>query len=212
MKIIEKLRLYLVTDNDNCNGRSLIEIVAKAVQGGVTCVQLREKLLNTRDFLERCHALHAILSPLKIPLIINDRLDIALACNAGGIHVGQDDMPVQKIRQLAPTMIIGLSISSPQDAYNAANIDADYLAVSPVFASATKPDPKQPLGLTGITTIRKITDRPLVGIGGINCENAASVIKAGCDGIAVSSAICSASDPQQAARTLSNIVLQQVSI
>ena len=133
------LLLYLVTDDALCRHRSLTEVVAAAVRGGVSCVQLREKHLPTRDFVAQALALKALLSPLGIPLVVNDRIDVALACEADGVHLGQSDMPVDLARRwLAPHVFIGWSVETPQDVARAATLPVDYLGVSPVFATPTK--------------------------------------------------------------------------
>jgi thiamine-phosphate diphosphorylase len=195
--------LYLVTDRSLSRGRSHVDIVAAAVTGGVSCVQLREKQCSTREFLDQARALLALLRPRGIPLIINDRLDIALAVGADGIHLGQDDLPIDEARRLAGNrMIIGISAESVEHAIEAERAGADYLGLSPVFATGTKRDHAPPLGLAGITRIRARTTIPLVGIGGINAANAAAILDAGADGIAVVSAIVAADDPAAAAREL----------
>jgi thiamine-phosphate pyrophosphorylase len=198
------LRLYLVTDADLCLHHTMSEVIRLSVAGGATCVQLREKGLGTRAFVERARALKALLSTLAepVPLIINDRLDVALACGADGVHVGQSDMPVEVVRAHLPRAIVGLSVESVEDARASAGLDVDYLGVSPVFATPTKTDTAPALGLSGLAAIRALGDTPLVGIGGLNAANAAEVIRAGADGIAVVSALCAAEDPEAAARDL----------
>ena len=161
----EQLRLYMVTDDRLCLGRDLMDVVSQAVKGGVTCVQLREKQLPTRDFVTRARALKAFLTPLHIPLVINDRLDVALACDADGVHLGQSDM------------------------------SAD-------MATPTKTDTHSPWGLEGLRQVRSQTALPLVAIGGIHAGNAADVVLAGADGLAVVSAICAAEAPAAAAEKL----------
>lgn len=200
----EHLRLYLVTDADLCLHHTVAEVVRLSVAGGATCVQLREKGLDTRAFVERARALKALLSalPVPVPLIINDRLDVALACAADGVHVGQSDMPVEVVRAWLPQAIVGLSVESVGDARAAAGLEVDYLGVSPVFATPTKTDTAPALGLSGLATIRALTATPLVGIGGLHPHNAAEVIRAGADGLAVVSALCAAIDPAAAARDL----------
>jgi len=197
------LKLYLVTDSALCLHRALEQVVHAAVQGGVTCVQLREKDLPTAEFVARARALKALLAeaPVPVPLIINDRLDVALACEAEGVHVGQSDMPVEVIRRHMPQAIVGLSVESLAQV-QAVPEGVDYLGVSPVFATSTKMDAAPALGLVGLTLIRAATALPLVAIGGVHARNAAQLLAAGADGLAVVSAICSASDPRQAAQVL----------
>jgi thiamine-phosphate pyrophosphorylase len=195
------LRLYLVTDSELIRGRPLVDVVNAAVQGGVSCVQLREKQLGTRDFLARALALKALLKPLRIPLVINDRVDVALACDADGVHLGQSDMPADEARRLLPAHVfIGWSVESPADAAHSALMPVDYLGVSPVFATPTKTDTQAPWGLAGLRQVRAQTSLPLVAIGGIHPGNAAEVMAAGADSLAVVSALCAADDPRAAAR------------
>ena len=192
--------LYLVTDRNHSCGRSLTEVVEEAVAGGVTCVQLREKNCSTRQFVEEGRALQKILTPKHIPFIVNDRIDVAMAIGADGVHLGQDDMEIIHARRiLGPGYIIGISVESLDDAREATAAGANYLGVSPVFATPTKTDTAPPLGLDGLKTIRLEVDLPLVAIGGIKSENCASVIAAGADGLAVVSALMSAPFPRQAA-------------
>ncbi len=197
--------LYLVTDRGLCGGRSLEAVVAQAVQGGVACVQLREKQLGTRAFVELAVALKALLAPAGVPLIINDRLDVALAAGADGLHVGQEDMPCGQVRRLmGPRAIIGLSVETWEDVERAQVLDVDYLGVSPVFPTPTKTDTKAAWGLEGIRRIKAFARQPLVAIGGLNPANAAAAVRAGADGIAVVSAICASADPMLAARDLTD--------
>jgi thiamine-phosphate pyrophosphorylase len=204
------LSLYLVTDRGLARGRSLVDIVRSAVAGGVSCVQLREKECSTRSFIEEARALKSFLQPINIPLIINDRIDVALAAGADGVHLGQDDMAIDDARKLAAddSFIIGISAESLEDAIRAEWQGADYIGVSPVFSSQTKIDTASPLGLEGVKLLRSAVQIPIVGIGGINRENGGSVISAGADGLAVVSAIVSADDPADAARELKQISLQ----
>jgi thiamine-phosphate pyrophosphorylase len=195
--------LYLVTDRGLCAGRPLEAVVAPAVRGGVRCVQLREKDLPTRAFLELACRLKALLAPQGVPLIINDRLDVALASGADGVHVGQEDMPVPELRRfLGPRAIVGLSVETWEDVERAEDLEVDYLGVSPVFATPTKTDTKEPWGLEGLARIRAFSRHPLVAIGGIHPGNAGAVVRAGAEGLAVVSALCSAPDPEAAARDL----------
>jgi thiamine-phosphate pyrophosphorylase len=204
----EQLRLYLVTDAVLCRGRSLDEVIAAAIRGGVTCVQLREKAASAREFFALAQALHPMLRRAGVPLVINDRLDIALACAAEGLHLGQSDLPVTEARRLLPGQtFIGLSVESVEDLDAAAGVDVDYLGISPLFATPTKVDTNSPWGLDGLRFARQRTALPLVAIGGIHVDIAAQVFAAGADGVAVVSAICAADDPEQAARLLARSAL-----
>ncbi|NCA82022.1 MAG: thiamine phosphate synthase [Opitutae bacterium] len=195
--------LYLVTDRSLSRGRATVEIVRAAVAGGVTCVQLREKSCGTREFIEEARASVAVLRGAGVPLIVNDRVDVALAAGAAGVHLGQRDMALADARRLGPPgWIIGISAESVEDAIRAEREGADYIGVSPVFATPTKTDTAPPLGLEGLRAIRAVVKIPLVAIGGIHTGNARDVIRAGADGLAVVSAIASADSPRAAAAAL----------
>ncbi|PKQ62107.1 thiamine-phosphate diphosphorylase [Labilibaculum filiforme] len=201
------LSLYLVTDQSLSKGRTHEYIVAEAVKGGVTVVQLREKNISSREFYELAKALMLIVKPLGIPLIINDRLDIALAVDADGLHIGQSDLPYEVARKLlGKNKIIGLSIETIEQAWEANKLDVDYIGLSPVFSTNTKLDINTPLELSGVKKIAGFTKHKTVAIGGINNENAESIISSGADGIAVVSAIVSHDNPQQAASELKAII------
>ena len=203
MTVKPDLSLYLVTDRELCLGRPVERIVEAAVRGGVSCVQLREKSLPTFAFVEAARSLKTILAPLGVPLIINDRVDVALAAGADGVHLGQGDMSYADARALlGPGAIIGLSVESTEQALEAGAWDVDYLGVSPVFVTPTKPDLRTAWGLEGIRRLKKESGHVLIAIGGIHPDNAAQVLEAGADGLAVVSAICSASDPEAASRRL----------
>jgi thiamine-phosphate pyrophosphorylase len=199
--------LYLVTDRGLARGRSTVEVVKAAVSGGVTCIQLREKDCSTLEFIEQARAIKNFLEEREVPLIINDRLDVALAVGADGVHLGQSDMPLEMARKIAgSSMLIGISAESVQDAVEAENGGADYLGVSPIYATPTKTDTAPPLGIQGLREIKNRVKIPLVGIGGLNNSNAAEVIRNGADGVAVVSAIVAAEDPETAAMNLKQII------
>ena len=199
--------LYLVTDRGLSRGRSLEEIVVAAARGGATMVQLREKECPSRVFVESARRLKEKLGPLDIPLLINDRVDIALASGCDGVHIGQSDLPYPDARRLmGPDAIIGLSVENEEQAREAEAFDVDYLGLSPIYSTPTKSDIDTRLGLEGIRRIRKISRHVLVAIGGLNESNAPDVIRAGADGVAVVSAICSADDPEEAARRIREAV------
>ena len=203
------LSLYLVTDRSLALGRSLEHVVEEAVQGGVTMVQLREKDCTTKEFYELAMTLKKVLKPYQVPLIINDRVDIALACDAEGVHIGQSDMPYAIARKLlGKEKIIGLSVEKLQDAIDANAFDIDYIGISPVFNTATKTDTATALGLEGIHDITRVSRHPAVGIGGIHASNAGEIIAAGAVGISVVSAIMSAINPKEAASQLKSIINQ----
>ncbi|HMM38424.1 MAG TPA: thiamine phosphate synthase [Desulfovibrio sp.] len=188
--------LYLVTDRPACLGRDLLDVVALAVRAGTGVVQVREKSCQTREFVELARALKALLDPLGLPLIINDRVDVALAVDAAGVHVGQKDMAASDARALiGPDKLLGLSVNTFEEARAAESLDVDYLGVGPIFPTATKADAGPVFGVDNLARLRASTRRPLVAIGGIGADNAESVAAAGADGLAVVSAICSAPDP-----------------
>ncbi len=187
--------IYLVTDQRACMEKSIESVVLEAIEAGVSCVQLREKDASSRLFFERAMVLKSILKSKRIPLIINDRVDIAMAVNADGVHLGQSDIPYEQARRLmGPDAIIGLSVETWEDVKEAENLGVNYLGVSPVFATPTKTDTKDPWGLEGLGKINNYSRHPLVAIGGLSELNAQKVIRAGADAIAVVSAICSAKD------------------
>jgi thiamine-phosphate pyrophosphorylase len=201
--------LYLVTDRGMARDRSTLEIVRAAVNGGATVVQLREKNCSTREFIEQALAVKDFLKARRVPLIVNDRLDVAQAVQADGVHLGQTDMPLELAKGiLGDSMIIGISAESLKDAIAAEKGGADYLGVSPIYATPTKTDTAPPLGPAGLREIRKAVRLPLVGIGGLNRENAAEVIRSGADGVAVVSAIVAADDPEAAATALKKVIIE----
>ena len=197
------MKLYLVTDRDIAGGRDLPQIVRQAVEGGVTMVQLREKNTDTRAFIALAQRLKELLAPLGVPLIINDRVDVALASDADGVHIGQSDMPYNIARRLlGPDKTIGLSVENFEQIALANSLDVDYIGVSPVFATPTKTDTAEPFGLEGLRRAVRESVHPVVGIGGMNAGTASEVIAAGAAGIAVVSAIIGAASPKDAAREL----------
>lgn len=201
------MKLYLVTDRDLSLGRSLEEVVSEAVAGGVTMVQLREKDAATGEFIELADRLMKILTPLGIPLIINDRVDVALAVDADGVHIGQSDMPYETARRLlGPDKIIGLSVENMDDLIKANSLDVDYVGISPVYGTPTKTDTAEPFGLEGLRKAVNMSKHPTVAIGGMNAGTIADVMAAGTDGVAVVSAICSAENIRKAAVELKALV------
>lgn len=202
----EQIQLYLVTDESACLGRDIFWVVEEAVKGGVTMVQLREKSLDTRAFIERAIKMKALLDPYNVPLIINDRVDVALASDADGVHVGQSDMPYSVLKKILPAgKIIGLSAEKKEDVVEAENWDLSYLAVSPLFSTPSKTDHSEPWGMEGLKWVKENSKHPLVVIGGINASNSSEVMYHGSSGIAVISAICSAESPFEAASYLKSL-------
>lgn len=203
----EALKLYLVTDRGLAGERAIEDIVKEAVAGGVTIVQLREKDIATRDFIALALSLKRVLKPAGVPLIINDRVDVALAADADGVHIGQSDMPYAMARKLlGPSKIIGLSVENFDQIEEANSLDVDYIGVSPVFATPTKTDTATPFGLEGLKEAVRMSVHPAVGIGGMNERTAADVMACGTDGIAVVSAIVCAPDPKESSKNLLQII------
>lgn len=198
--------LYLVTDRDLLAGCNLIDEVGKAVRGGVTMVQLREKHAGSREFYQLAVALKNKLNGSGIPLIINDRLDIALATGADGLHIGQEDLPFKIAADLMPAnSIIGVSVNTPEEAREACEQGAAYLGVGPIFYTPTKENASTPIGLEGLRAIKKLSNIPLVAIGGVNEENLADIKKTGADGAAVVSALMGKPDIEAAVRRMIHI-------
>lgn len=201
------LSLYIITDRRAAGGRDLLGIVEASIKNGATLVQLREKILPTGEFVSFGTKLHAITSNYNVPLIVNDRIDVALAINAEGVHVGQDDMPAELVRKLiGPDKIIGVSTHSVEQAKKAEKDGADYIGVGPVFATQTKPD-AEPIGLKTLQDIAATVKLPKVGIGAVTRNNAQQVLDAGADGIAVISAIIGADDVAGATKELRKYTL-----
>jgi len=199
--------LYLVTDRGLSLGRPLETIVEQALLGGATVVQLREKNCTTREFIALARRLKDITAAFAAPLIINDRADVALAADIPGLHVGQDDMDWADARRLmGPDAILGLSAGTEEHVLAAQNADVQCLGVGPVFATPTKSDAAPAWGLERLRRIRPRCRQPLVAIGGVNAANATDVIRAGADGLAVVSALCSAPDVRDAARRLRDAI------
>jgi thiamine-phosphate pyrophosphorylase len=206
------VRLYALIDPEHAGGHDLVELARLVAQGGATLVQLRDKCSGTRRIVERARAIKASLKAFDIPLLINDRIDVALACGADGVHVGQDDMAVEDARRLlGRAAIIGLSIRTAAQAAAAPLEFLDYIGVGGVFATSSKENPAPPIGVAGLACIADIVRRrapgfPLCGIAGITLDNAGHAIAAGADGVAVISALSLDRDPQAAARKIRNVV------
>ncbi len=200
------LSLYLVTDPEMTARRGLVETVAAAVAGGVTIVQLRDKTGPARALAEAGRALLVHLRPLGIPLLVNDRVDVAHAIGAAGVHVGQEDLTPAAARAiLGPDAIVGLSVTSAAELPTIDNA-VDYIGLGPLFPTGTKADAAPALGEVEFAALRRRIALPVVAIGGITIENTARTFAAGADGIAVVSAICAAEDPEAAARRLRNTI------
>lgn len=194
--------LYLVTDRGLLAGKNLAETVEQAILGGVTLVQIREKACSTLTFYQEALKVREITLKYNIPLIVNDRLDIALAVDADGLHIGQADLPLTIARKiLGPDKIIGVSAANLAEALTAEAAGADYLGVGAVFPTTTKDDADS-VGLAELKRIKGAVTIPVVAIGGIQSENIEKVKVSGADGVAVVSAIIAAADPCCAAKRL----------
>jgi thiamine-phosphate pyrophosphorylase len=205
------LRLYAILDPSRMRGRNPVELVAAAVAGGCTLVQYRDKDAEGRALVETARALKAALSGTDVPLLINDRVDVALAAGADGVHLGQSDMhPADARRILGPRAVIGLTVKSTGEADEMYRLPVDYGCIGGVFASASKENPSPPVGLDGLARIafraRLASSCPIGAIAGIDATNAASVIAAGADGVAVISALFAVENPAAEARKLRGIV------
>jgi len=206
------LRLNAIVDPERAGGYQLAALAAQCARGGATLVQLRDKQSETRTLVEQARAIKQALAALAVPFVVNDRVDVAMAAGADGVHLGQDDMMVEDARRLLGShAIIGLSVKSVEEA-EAARLDlVDYVGSGGVYATSSKHQKNAPIGPAGLARIiaalhRHAPDLPICGIAGIDASNAAEVVAAGADGVAVISALSLVPDPQAAARQLRDIV------
>jgi thiamine-phosphate pyrophosphorylase len=206
------LRLYAIVDPERAGGRDVVDLACRVAEGGATMVQLRDKRSETRTMVEAARAIKAALTPFAVPFLVNDRVDVALAAGADGVHIGPDDMAVEDARALlGRDAIIGLSIKTVAEAAAVPLDLVDYAGIGGVYATLSKVQNSAPIGTEGFARVaaavrRRVPGLPLCGIAGIDTGNAAAVIAAGADGIAVISALAVASDPAAAAKTLREIV------
>ncbi|MBO0752730.1 MAG: thiamine phosphate synthase [Bradyrhizobiaceae bacterium] len=202
------LRLYAIVDPENSGGHDLVDLARAVAAGGATLVQLRDKVNGTGRMVEEARALVTALRPFGVPLIVNDRADVALAAGAAGLHVGQDDMAVEDARRLLGAgRLLGLSIRTPEQAAAAPLALLDYAGIGGVYGTLSKAGAKRPIGVDGLSEVAgilrgRVPGFPVCGIAGITAANAAAVIAAGADGVSVISALSRSSDPQAAARGL----------
>ncbi|MGI8964134.1 MAG: thiamine phosphate synthase [Thermomicrobiales bacterium] len=197
---VERLRLYLVADPDIASG-DLVDCIRSAIGGGATCVQLRCKTATDRQLAHLARRVLGICEPHGIPMIVNDRIDIALAVGAHGVHLGIDDLSIEDARRLGgPEFAIGYSPESDFDIAHAAAHGATYLGIGPFASTRTKLDAGSPIGATEFARRRRLTTLPVVAIGGIGVGNARAAIDAGANGVAIASAIFECADPAEAAR------------
>ncbi|QCX54179.1 thiamine phosphate synthase [Elizabethkingia sp. JS20170427COW] len=212
MKHTFPYRLYLVLSQKDCGDKNFLWVAEEAIKGGVDVIQLREKEYTYHQFIQSAQQLKAITDQYKVPLIINDNLEVQQKLSTSGLHVGVNDISPVEVRKIwnQSGFLLGYSIEKIEQINSLQADNVDYLGISPVFKTTTKTDTITEWGLEGISQIRQLTDKPLVAIGNMNKENAAKVIKAGADCIAVVSAICKSENPQQAARELKNEILKDL--
>ena len=204
------MSLHLVIGQENCQYYPIDEVVAAAVKGGVTHVQLREKNAPIKEVVEIGQSLKRLLKPYKIPLIINDHVDIALFIDAEGVHIGQSDMQYKAARRLlGSNKIIGLTVGNSIQMAQANLLDVQYIGVGPVFATQSKLDASEPIGILGLKILCRMSKHPVIAIGGIHDGNAESVLNAGAQGIAVISAISRSKQPEQASHALKQIIMKR---
>jgi thiamine-phosphate pyrophosphorylase len=202
MSLAAQLRLMVLTDPDLLKGRDAVDVCRQAVRGGATMIQVRWKGAAPARLAD---VTRRLVAALEVPILVNDRVDVALAAGAAGAHLGWDDLPLDVARGLTPPgFLLGLSVGSPAEAERARDLPADYWSVGPCFATGTKPDAGQPLGPAGFARLAREAPPgvPVIGIGGITPSNAASLCAAGAAGVAVIAAVLSAMDPAAAAAAL----------
>jgi thiamine-phosphate diphosphorylase len=204
------VRVYLITDPDLVGGRPLEDVVAAALRGGVTLVQLRDKRATSLELTRVGERLRRVTGDAGVPLIVNDRADVAQAIRADGVHVGhpgQEDLPPDVCRRiLGPPAIVGVSVDRVDEVAESERSGATYVSTGPVYGTRTKADAGPAAGLALVTRMRAASRLPLTGIGGITAETARAVIRAGADGVAVAGAILAAADPEAAARAVRRAV------
>ena len=201
--------LYVVTDSDLSKGRTDAEVARLAYEGGADAVQLRMKHSDGREMLEQALEIRKVADEYCRYFFVNDRVDIAMASGADGVHLGQSDIPLEVARDLmGETAIIGISVDNVEQAVAAAEGGADYIGIGAIFNTSTKPDAKQGVGLGAIYEIRQAVDIPIVAIGGINRGNIQDVVRAGADAAAVVSAVVAQDDIRSAAHELRDLILK----
>jgi thiamine-phosphate pyrophosphorylase len=194
-------RVYVIADATRARGRSHLEIAEAAIRGGATVIQLRMKDEPARRMVETARRLATLCQTAGVTFIVNDRVDVAMIVAADGVHVGQDDLPAEDVRRLVGGgILLGVSAATVQEARAAESAGADYIGVGAIYATATKADAGAPVGLARIRDLRRAVGLPLVAIGGITADNAAKVITAGAQGVAVVSGVTLAEDMAAAAR------------
>lgn len=201
------LRLYVLTDAGAARGRDVVSLVAAALEGGATAIQLRDKSPSARDQIRVGQALRRLTREAGALFIVNDRVDVAYAVEADGVHLGQDDFPAEVARRiLGPDAIVGGSAGNQDELAHCLQAGVDYLGVGPMYPTPSKPDAGSPIGPAGLAEIRRETDLPIVGVGGIGVQNLEPVVRAGADGVAVIGAVVGADDVRAAARRVRTAV------
>lgn len=207
MRALPELSLYLVTDSRLIGQKNLLSVVEPALKGGVKVVQYREKAMEAKAVFDMALELRALTNKYNVPLIINDRLDIALAVDADGVHLGQLDLPVDKVRKiLGANKIIGFTVLNDAQAKAANQMDVDYVVAAPIFRTNTKLDNRGLLGFDGLRSILKVTNKPVIAAGGISLKNIAEVVDMGVDGVVVVNPIMTSDDPQLSAEKFVNML------
>lgn len=200
-------RLYVITGHSLYKGRRLEDVIAAAIRGGADCIQLREKNYSGRELLEAGHLLRRLTREAGVKFIVNDRIDVARAVDADGVHLGQGDLPIEVARQiLGADKIVGLSTHNVEEAVAAERAGANYIGLGPMRPTQTKLDTEPVVGPHGVSEVRRHVRLPIVAIGGITADDAAEIIRNGANSVAVVSAVVGADDVEAAARTIRGIV------
>lgn len=196
-------RLHVLTDTVLQDRYSHVDLARLVIDGGADTIQYRQKTGTTKELIETAAATQGVCTEAKVTLVVNDRVDVAIAAGADGVHLGQEDFPVRKARELlGPDAIIGVTGKTLELSRTGIEDGADYVSFGPIYATTSKPDAREPQGLEGLSEIAQAISRPVIAIGGICEDTAGDVIRAGAHGIAVISAVCCQSDPADAARKL----------
>ena len=200
--------LYIILDSSSCGDRSLVTILQEAVEAGATLFQYRNKSASMKEAYAEAMLLRKAASDLGVTFIVNDRCDLALAVDADGVHLGQDDLPYAYARSiLGPEKLIGLSTHNPEQVKAAEILKPDYIGFGPIFIPGSKQDHDPVVGVSGLRQVRALTTLPIFAIGGVSIEHVAEVIKAGADGVAVISAIVKAQDVRRAVSHYMRLIL-----
>lgn len=206
---IPELSLYLITDRHQTLGRNLLTVLEEAIRGGVRAVQLREKDLSAKELYALAQEVRKLTEVNRVKLFINDRVDVALAVKADGVHLGQQGLPPQVVRRLIGNKLMGVSTHNLQEAQRAQDSGADFITFGPLFFTPSKAPYGKPVGLHALKEVRRSISIPILGLGGIKKDNVREVLMAGADGISVISAILSAPDVYQAAKELTEAISAQ---